>query len=522
MKDAILNGTGDSRYLKSKIPTGTTWEQALAMLNAGTFPVDLNGINSEGFQQLGTPLNKANLLKDAVVSKLGLTGDKTPNDMFGVLADVGNLHVWRKTVTTTEEVPAVPAGYTLGDSLTIDLWSDAYTDASNGDIGVWKASSVDVSAVGDINLTGKTSLTQANIDYIMVAKNGADYNEQPSNVIEGCRNNFIYLRIYGSSNQNINTQYLNKYYYVSNDAAATRTISSDGSYVTVTVSGIKEVTGYPYTPAIPAGTSVTYPVSTNRNAYQEGSDAKPAGYVLGDVVSGTFELRPASGNETTFWSYGEALSVSNDGTISISSSTGSEDYVTLSNSSTTTVNKARLLLGKYVSPSGSVPSPFVREAVYFIPSDAEINLNTSGLGPFVSKYQPVTGYPAIPAGTVIEYLGCLGDKARVQVLSYVGTGTQGASNPCSITADFPMKMVVYAFAENLTTSAPEYIYQILDWVSTSYSSKQGLGSDSNGTLMGKKSADSKTLSWYIDTSYTDQAWVQLNVSGKKYTFLAIG
>ena len=125
-------------------------------------------------------------------------------------------------------------------------------------------------------------------------------------------------------------------------------------------------------------------------------------------------------------------------------------------------------------------------------------------------------------GDTMEYLGCLGDKARVQVLSYVGTGTQGASNPCSITADFPMKMVVYAFAENLTTSAPEYIYQILDWVSTSYSSKQGLGSDSNGTLMGKKSADSKTLSWYIDTSYTDQAWVQLNESGKKYTFLAIG
>ena len=461
-------------------------------------------------------------LRETTPPKIGLASTATPADMFDVLADVGNLHVWRKTVTTTEEVPAVPAGYTLGDSLTIDLWSDAYTDASNGDIGVWKASSVDVSAVGDINLTGKTSLTQANIDYIMVAKNGADYNEQPSNVIEGCRNNFIYLRIYGSSNQNINTQYLNKYYYVSNDAAATRTISSDGSYVTVTVSGIKEVTGYPYTPAIPAGTSVTYPVSTNRNAYQEGSDAKPAGYVLGDVVSGTFELRPASGNETTFWSYGEALSVSNDGTISISSSTGSEDYVTLRDSSTTTVNKARLLLGKYVSPSGSVPSPFVREAVYFIPSDAEINLNTSGLGPFVSKYQPVTGYPAIPAGTVIEYLGCLGDKARVQVLSYVGTGTQGASNPCSITADFPMKMVVYAFAENLTTSAPEYIYQILDWVSTSYSSKQGLGSDSNGTLMGKKSADSKTLSWYIDTSYTDQAWVQLNVSGKKYTFLAIG
>ncbi|WP_322353986.1 hypothetical protein [Paratractidigestivibacter sp.] len=86
MKDAILKGTGDSRYLKSKVPTGTTWEQALAMLNAGTFPVDLNGINSEGFQQLGTALNKNNLLSGETCELLGLDQDEAvPDDAYGNL-----------------------------------------------------------------------------------------------------------------------------------------------------------------------------------------------------------------------------------------------------------------------------------------------------------------------------------------------------------------------------------------------------------------------------------------------------
>lgn len=508
MKDAILNGTGDSRYLKSKIPTGTTWEQALAMLNAGTFPVDLNGINSEGFQQLGTPLNKANLLKDAVVSKLGLTGDKTPNDMFGVLADVGNLHVWRKTVTTTEEVPAVPAGYTLGVEET--SFMIAGTSKSYDTVAVTMTFSIGgaVATAAD----GTVSLTDINTSRKTVINKHNMY----SNLIDYIKGKFVSVVVSGSDNFGIDG-----IWYVPSDATlelrdaygAEQTYSYE-----VYISKAQRVTGYPYTPAIPAGTSVTYPVSTNRNAYQEGSDAKPAGYVLGNVVSGTFELRPASGNETTFWSYGEALSVSNDGTISISSSTGSEDYVTLSNSSTTTVNKARLLLGKYVSPSGSVPSPFVREAVYFIPSDAEINLNTSGLGPFVSKYQPVTGYPAIPAGTVIEYLGCLGDKARTQVLSYVGTGTSGESNPCSITATFP---ITQAYALDLLGDTSSYVTNVvrMDELTENFVSNEGFSANTQYSHYGKRSADKKSIFWYSLGKSPDI--YQLNVAGSVYVFLVV-
>lgn len=88
MIDSVLKGTGNSRFLKSAVPAGTSWADALAMLQAGTFPIDFNGINTEGFQQVGTPLNKANLLKDATAAQIGLPPTATPDDAFKILAGI--------------------------------------------------------------------------------------------------------------------------------------------------------------------------------------------------------------------------------------------------------------------------------------------------------------------------------------------------------------------------------------------------------------------------------------------------
>ena len=85
MKDSILNGTGDSRYLKSSLPAGTTWADALTMLINGTFPVDFHGINASGFQQVGTPYNKANVLTDALAERMELDGTATPLDFLTAL-----------------------------------------------------------------------------------------------------------------------------------------------------------------------------------------------------------------------------------------------------------------------------------------------------------------------------------------------------------------------------------------------------------------------------------------------------
>lgn len=85
MTDGIIKGTGNSRYLKSVPNVRTlypTWDAALDALIAGTFPIDLNGINPSGWEQVGDKLNKANLLKDDTAALFGLGVAAVPDDVF--------------------------------------------------------------------------------------------------------------------------------------------------------------------------------------------------------------------------------------------------------------------------------------------------------------------------------------------------------------------------------------------------------------------------------------------------------
>lgn len=85
MIDSVIAGTGDSRYLRSSIADGTTWAEALALLRAGTFPIDLAGINANGFSTLGTALNAENLLDSDTATALGLSSSSTPDDALNAL-----------------------------------------------------------------------------------------------------------------------------------------------------------------------------------------------------------------------------------------------------------------------------------------------------------------------------------------------------------------------------------------------------------------------------------------------------
>lgn len=84
MRDIVPKGTGNSRSLKSAIPAGTTWEQALAMLRDGTFPVDLTGLRAEGILDNNpSAYNKANVLPDEVCDALGIDSEASePKDAF--------------------------------------------------------------------------------------------------------------------------------------------------------------------------------------------------------------------------------------------------------------------------------------------------------------------------------------------------------------------------------------------------------------------------------------------------------
>ena len=85
MKDSVIIGSGNSRYLKSVADFKTlypTYDDFAAALVAGTLPVDFNGINTAGFQQVGDVLGKNTLLKDETASLFGLGNTAVPDDVF--------------------------------------------------------------------------------------------------------------------------------------------------------------------------------------------------------------------------------------------------------------------------------------------------------------------------------------------------------------------------------------------------------------------------------------------------------
>ena len=516
MIDSVLKGTGNSRFLKSAVPAGTSWADALAMLQAGTFPIDFNGINAEGFQQVGTPLNKANLLKDATAAQIGLPPSTTPDGMFRALGNTGELHVWRKTVVYSQPVPEVPGSYTLGtaQSLHIATRTSSNSNRTSNITGVLASNEVTVDISGEVSLKDPATITlypqASQTDTRSGLLSGYSYFMFPSSTV--------------SSNNCAVAAPTDKIYYVASNVE----FKGCGTYTygeTAVISAAQLVTGVPGTPAIPAGTTTTYPVSTNPNAYQEGSDAKPAGYTLGEVVMGSF--RAGATNYTISYSYEAAseLTVSDDGrTVSMTSpSTGSFGFMGGLEPGDDPAKIRAFMLGKFVrctakgdqlneAPDTKYPFNTIPSDIVYIPSNAQITIANGDV--LVDRYQPVTGYAAIPAGTTIEYLGKLGDKARVQVVSYVGTGTYGSSNPNSLTFDFVPKMV-FIFSQ-LYSNAHVYNASIVPdaGVFSTYITSDGDNTRSGFCNITRKN---KTITWY-----RNDVGVQLNISGVKYFAVAIG
>lgn len=129
MKDAIIKGTGDSQFLKTALPSGTSWDDALAAMRAGTFPIDLFGRNSEGFQQEGTILNQQNLLSAETANALGLGADATPNDALRAVAyKTGSISLstsWSGSGPYTQTVTVT--GVNTTSRSRIDIFPDAAT-----------------------------------------------------------------------------------------------------------------------------------------------------------------------------------------------------------------------------------------------------------------------------------------------------------------------------------------------------------------------------------------------------------
>lgn len=316
----------------------------------------------------------------------------------------------------------------------------------------------------------------------------------------------------------------NKTYYVPNDAQ----ISVNSA--TIIVDKLQRVDAYPLTPA---GTHITYLTSVNRNAYQEGDDAKEAGYVLGDMVSGYLFASAWTGNASNYY-YSETIKVSDTGTLT---QENVKSYTANATNDSWVSNIQSAIRGKFITVSGEKDNGGSEGTnLVYIPDDAIVSYFENGVslgypynyGFLVNKMQQVTGYPAIPAGTTIEYLGVLGEKSKIQVLSYVGTGTSGEANPCSVTASFPIKALFFLGYIGEFGMDPSYLgvgngywgdgdvgIMFSKCLTTAFTNH--IGFDANGkTSFGKKSADGKTFYWYNKTSAVT------NDSGSLYYFLALG
>lgn len=387
---------------------------------AGIFPVDFNGINKDGWTQQGTLLNKANLLSDTVISTLGLsTGvNSTPNDAFNVLANIGNVHVWRKTVKTDEKIPAT---YSLGPEEGKAALTYPQTPSTQASFHYGKTITVDDN--GTITINGEQTLSL----------NSDDSSVQKGNNLKG---NFFYCdpsSTIGGENE-FETGPGNVY-FIPSDATISREPDTYLGGVIYT-SKYQEVRAVP---AVPPGTHVTYLTSTNRNAYQEGDDAKEAGYVLGDMVSGYLFASAWTGNASNYY-YSETIKVSDTGTLT---QENVKSYTANATNDSWVSNIQSAIRGKFITVSGEKDNGGSEGTnLVYIPDDAIVSYFENGVslgypynyGFLVNKMQQVTGYPAIPAGTTIEYLGVLGDfggssLGYIKYGSYVGTGTENVIIP---------------------------------------------------------------------------------------------
>ena len=324
--------------------------------------------------------------------KMGLTGDLSVGASLGVLANIGNVHVWRKTVVTEEEIPA---GYRLVDDTT-----------NRNNVGDQTVSNALIFLIGDTTaeLKYSTEIT-VNENGVVNLNSVISTNSVPSpvTVLNG---KYIQLRYsFGKGPVNLDT---NKIYYIPSEATVTLNSNNNGW---ILVNKLQYVDAYP---AVPPGTHVTYLTSTNRNAYQEGDDAKEAGYVLGDMVSGYLFASAWTGNASNYY-YSETIKVSDTGTLT---QENVKSYTANATNDSWVSNIQSAIRGKFITVSGEKDNGGSEGTnLVYIPDDAIVSYFENGVslgypynyGFLVNKMQHFTGYPAIPAGTNIEYMGVLGD-----------------------------------------------------------------------------------------------------------------
>lgn len=105
---------------------------------------------------------------------------------------------------------------------------------------------------------------------------------------------------------------------------------------------------------------------------------------------------------------------------------------------------------------------------------------------------------------------------RIETGSYVGTGTFGSSNPCSLTFDFTPKILLMHMGGTSAYSEDTHCMVFVWNITNDFYIGNAGDSHNSVTYSGN------TISWYNTTGNLASAGQQLNGSGTTYWYTAIG
>ena len=171
-------------------------------------------------------------------------------------------------------------------------------------------------------------------------------------------------------------------------------------------------------------------------------------------------------------------------------------------------NKANMLPDSIPAALGlKMENPQVKDALNVLANIGNLHVWERVQGG-VTDYLTSTDRNAYTEGTVdsttIAYLGQIGNRARIEVGSYVGTGTYGSSNPNSLTFGFEPKIILFDNAGAWPFIHPKQ---------TSIYAPVG----ETSSFVVNISWNGKSVSWYSDEYPT----YQLNKRGEIYHYIAI-
>lgn len=575
MENLVPLGTGNSRLMKSNIPSNTTLAQLIQMWNNGTFPYDIGPLNSAGISQQGTPLNKDTLLKDTTAALYGLDSDAVPDDVLSKLSGAaisqGDVTPDKVAFQDWSNIDPFPSGVSTSTGLTWFLNGKLYHQYTNGsnkyicwyENGEWSYSqtafSSNYSLIDLIEHNGTLYLNvkQGTYYYIWYSTDGGSTFTQFISTDFG-GSDYTIQGIAIANNNLIVAEYARN----EDDYITTRIRRIDLTTKSVVASGVidnENQCGY-----MPNGSLVVYqsgyyyiPVWMDYiDRYGilrwNGASSSSLSYITltstqsgYTVVPALFEIDGQIGcflnNASSTWNQANAIGwVSND----ITSVT---PFYSWSSSE----------FGFISIPAGSPIYGVIFKAgdsVYFISSLRIIKSTNSDYSQFEQVGQapssnsntlifPVNSnlFYCVNGGTtdlytestfvVLSYLyDVLGNKLtlqadqisggiRIATGSYVGTGTYGASNPNTLTFDFQPELV---FVQDSRDNAT--IYNA--WFLRGCGCAGGIAfnrSTDNNSVVGRaqmQTFDGNTLSWYNYGATNAQS--QLNANGITYRYVALG